>query len=179
MLSRLTGRPYQRYSHGRCNPKQPIYSDRDLALGLYTDRPELQPNNGATRRSLSLNALTASRSPPVKQATRLLSNRCPQSEQQSAGYEAEIISQVSARESSYAYSRLEHAHANARTIHENLAMGQGAGRPTTPPLLTVTFEDGLGQATAGSFLHGLACLTTAVPLEDTPVLRCKVEALCP
>ena len=56
-------------------------------------------------------------------------------------------------------------------------MGQGAGRPAAPSLLTVDFEDGLGRATAGSFLHGLACLETAAPLEDTPVLRCEVEAL--
>jgi hypothetical protein len=55
-------------------------------------------------------------------------------------------------------------------------MGQGAGRPAAPPLLTVEFENGLGQAAAGSFLHGLAGLDTSVPLEDTPVVRCEVRS---
>ena len=56
-------------------------------------------------------------------------------------------------------------------------MGQSAGRPAARPLLTVKFKDGLGQAIAGSFLHGLACLDTPIPLEDTPELICEVEAL--
>ena len=56
-------------------------------------------------------------------------------------------------------------------------MGQGAGRPAGVPQLTVTFEEGRGQATAGSCVHGVATLQLPAPSADSSVLQCEVKHL--